>query len=285
MRARISLPYASVALPPLSCAGSIRAYIMKDTTADAGTAGRTNRYPASVYCGIAWYLEGTSEQLGDDMRGLRQLPATLLLGPQSRPLVTRNPGPVRTFGVVFHPQAFHRMTGLDMSSLVDGLVPAEQVLPAAWQELCATVRSATDDVQRMELLETFVKQHDLLLPASPSPGAAAVRWMRDLRAHALRAGLGESVRSLERLAHVWAGQSLRRLGWLSRAEDALLHARQEGDRSGHPPRWQDVALSTGYADQSHLCREARRVTGASPSELARRVEAHDDSYWFYRIWS
>ena len=230
MRARISLPYASVALPPLSCTGSIRAYIMKDTTADAGTAGRTNRYPASVYCGIAWYLEGTSEQLGDDMRGLRQLPATLLLGPQSRPLVTRNPGPVRTFGVVFHPQAFHRMTGLDMSSLVDGLVPAEQVLPASWQELCATVRSATDDVQRTELLETFVKQHDLLLPASPSPVAAAVRWMRDLRAHALRAGLGERVRSLERLEHVWAGQSLRRMGCRR-----CLAARTAGRRSIRAP--------------------------------------------------
>lgn len=285
MRARISLPFASVALPPLSCAGSIRAYITKDTTADAVAAGRTNRYPASVYCGIAWYLEGTSEQLDDDLRGVRPLPATLLLGPQSRPLITRNPGPVRTFGVVFHPQAFHRMTGLDMSSLVDGLLPAEQVLPAHWLELCAAVRSATHDVQRMELVETFVKQHDLLCPAPPSSGVASVRWMRDLRAHALHGGLGESVRSLERLAHRWAGQSLRRLGWLSRAEDALMQARREGERAGQMPRWQDVAQSAGYADQSHLCREARRVTGESPTELAKRVERGEDSYWFYRLWS
>lgn len=285
MRARISLPFASVALPPLSCAGSIRAYITKDTTADADAAGRTNRYPASVYCGIAWYLEGTSEQLGDDLCGVRQLPATLLLGPQSRPLVTRNPGPVRTFGAVFHPQAFHRMTGLDISTLVDGLLPAEEVLPAQWRVLCHRVRSAAWDEQRMELLEEHVKQADRLRNAPASEGSASVRWMRDLRAHAIVEGLGDSVRSLERLARVWAGQSLRRLGWLSRAEDTLVRARLQGERSGHPPRWQDVAQSAGYADQSHLCREARRVTGVSPGELVKLVQGNDDSYWFYRLWS
>ena len=109
--------------------------------------------------------------------------------------------------------------------------------------------------------------------------------MRDLHAHAIVEGLGDSVRSLERLARVWAGQSLRRLGWLSRAEDTLVRARLQGERSGHPPRWQDVAQSAGYADQSHLCREARRVTGVSPGELAKRVQGNDDSYWFYRLWS
>lgn len=285
MRPRISLPFASVVLPPLSCVGSIRAYITKDTTGKAAQAGHINRYPASVYCGIAWYLEGSSEQLDDDLRGVRTLPPTLLLGPRSQPLVTRNPGPVRTFGVVFHPHAFHRMTGLDMSTLVDGLLSAEELLPAPWVALIHRVRSAACDVDRMALLENFVLQEDRMRPPLASGDSASVRWMRNLLAHATLHGMGGSVRSLERLARAWAGQSLRRLGWLSRAEDALLRARQEGDRSGHPPRWQDVAQSAGYADQSHLCREARRVTGASPSELARRVNAHDDSYWFYRIWS
>ena len=293
MRIRLELPFAAIALPPPRLAGSIRAYIAKDTTRQAHAAGhgphRVNRYPASVYCGIAWYLEGGSEQLDADLQPVRSLPATLLLGPQTRPLTTCNPGPVRTFGVIFHPQAFHRLTGLDISTLVDGVLSAQDVLPPAWIALCDAVRQATCDDERMALLETFVAHQDRVQRAAgvaPAlPGAAAVRWMHELQAHAAASGLGSSMRSLERHVRVWAGQSLRRLGWLSRAEATLIHARQEGERCGQAPRWHDVALGAGYADQAHLCRDTQRVTGQSPAELARRVEGGDDSYWFYRLWS
>lgn len=285
MRPKIQLPFASVALPPLSLAGSIRAYIAKDTTRRPHTGPQLNRYPASVYCGIAWYLEGASEQLDHNLQAVKALPPTLLLGPQTRPLHTRNPGPVRTFGVVFHPQAFHRLTGLDISTLVDGLLPAQDILPPPWAALCEQVRQAASDDERMALLEDFVARQGRAHPTAPPAGSAAVRWMRELQAHAAAAGLGGSLRSLERHARTWAGQSLRRLGWLSRAEATLTQARQEGDRSGQAPRWQDVALGAGYADQAHLCRETQRVTGQSPTELARRVQDGDESYWFYRLWS
>lgn len=289
VRIRFQLPFATVVLPPAPLAGCIRAYITKDTTRRAhGTAQgpQLNRYPASVYCGIAWYLEGSSEQLGPGQQAVRALPATLLLGPQTRPLVTRNPGPVRTFGVVFHPQAFHRLTGLDISTLVDGLLPVQDVLPPAWLALCDGVRAAASDAQRMALLEDFVASQEPAHAEAPAAGAAAaVRWMRELQAHAAARGLGGSLRSLERHVRTWAGQSLRRLGWLSRAETALTRARLESEQSGHAPRWHDVALGAGYADQAHLCRETQRVTGQSPSELARRVQAEDESYWLYRLWS
>lgn len=271
-------------------AGSIRAYITKDTTrgSNARAEGpQINRYPASVYCGIAWYLEGTSEQLGADLEPVRTLPATLLLGPQTRPLATRNSGPVRTFGVIFHPHAFHRLTGLDISTLVDGLLPAHGVLPPAWVTLCEAVRHAPSDGERMVLVEDFVASHapQRFGAANPGAGAGAVRWMRELQAHAASTGLGSSLRSLERHVRAWAGQPLRRLGWLSRAEATLTQARVHSEASGQAPRWHDVALGAGYADQAHLCRETQRVTGQSPAELARRVEGEDESYWFYRLWS
>jgi AraC-like DNA-binding protein len=33
--------------------------------------------------------------------------------------------------------------------------------------------------------------------------------------------------------------------------------------------WADIAAEADYADQSHLCREARRLSGISPQELRR----------------
>lgn len=286
VRIHLRLPFATVALPPVWLAGSIRAYITKDTTQLAHKTQGINRYPASVYCGIAWFLEGQSERVSPDMQVLETLPATLLLGPQTQPWVTRNPGPVRTFGVVFYPQAFHRLTGLDISTLVDGMVSVHEALPPSWVALCEQVRLAPNDLARMALLEDFVaRQCPAVLPNASLVRATSARWLHELQLHALAAGLGGSLRSLERHTRTWAGQSLRRLGWLSRAESALTHARRCSEASGQPPRWQDVALDAGYADQSHLCREARRVTGQSPAELARRVQSEDDSYWFYRLWS
>lgn len=41
---------------------------------------------------------------------------------------------------------------------------------------------------------------------------------------------------------------------------------------------------TGYADQSHLSRETRRITGFPPGELRRRI-IEDESFWVYRIWT
>ncbi|MES2609902.1 MAG: helix-turn-helix domain-containing protein [Pseudomonadota bacterium] len=286
MRLQFKLPFATIALPPPALAGCIRAYIFKDTTGrPAAPAPQLNRYPASVYCGIAWFLQGQSEHVGPDGSDPRPLPSTLLLGPQTQPLVTRNPGPVRTFGVVFQPQAFHRLTGLDMGSLVDGLLRAEDVLPAPWVALCESVRQARSDAERMELIESAVAHHGYAPPDVPgSTGTSSARWLRELQAHAQAMGLGASLRSLERHARAWAGQPVRRLAWLSRAESTLVQARQASERAGDAPRWQDVAFDAGYADQAHLCRETQRVTGHSPSELVRRVDG-DDSYWFYRLWS
>lgn len=45
-----------------------------------------------------------------------------------------------------------------------------------------------------------------------------------------------------------------------------------------------LADASGYADQSHLCREVRRVTGFSPEELYRRIQ-EDEGFWSYRLWA
>jgi AraC-like DNA-binding protein len=51
-----------------------------------------------------------------------------------------------------------------------------------------------------------------------------------------------------------------------------------------PVNWAELAADTDYADQSHLCRETRRMTGFSPDDLRRRIGS-EEAFWAYRLWS
>ena len=55
-------------------------------------------------------------------------------------------------------------------------------------------------------------------------------------------------------------------------------------RFDHALALPDSADGRAYFDQSHLCRETRRVTGFAPAELRSRI-AEDESFWMYRIWT
>ena len=67
---------------------------------------------------------------------------------------------------------------------------------------------------------------------------------------------------------------------MSRAEQSFLESRTA--REAGTVSWAEMAARGGYADQAHLCRETRAITGHTPTELARRA-MDDESYWLYRI--
>lgn len=49
-------------------------------------------------------------------------------------------------------------------------------------------------------------------------------------------------------------------------------------RTGPAPQsWVDLALGSGYADQSHLIRDVRRMTGMTPTELLRSARGSETS--------
>ena len=44
------------------------------------------------------------------------------------------------------------------------------------------------------------------------------------------------------------------------------------------------AQASGYADQAHMCRESRRITGYAPGELYRLMQS-EERFWAYRLWA
>jgi AraC-like DNA-binding protein len=93
---------------------------------------------------------------------------------------------------------------------------------------------------------------------------------------------GRSLRQVERRIKQWARLPLRGLRGFGRAEQAFF--RGMSDASGtRKPHWAALAESSGFADQSHLCRVTRRITGFTPDALYRRI-AEDEGFWSYRLW-
>ena len=133
---------------------------------------------------------------------------------------------------------------------------------------------------RLRCLQDFLQPRWQALGAQ-RPGHRYADWSEALAVRAATSAAGRSLRQLERRIKAWAGLPMRELRAVSRAEQAFYAVAAAEGRPGF--NWADIAAGADYADQSHLCRETRRLTGFSPEELRRRI-ATDEAFWAYRLW-
>jgi AraC-like DNA-binding protein len=291
----------SPALPPLSDAVSrlwlprpsltscMRAVMGRNTLNVVLTdEQRWNRFPATPLCSLNWWFAGSSELLMEghpvhlDSPRHSLTPTMMFGGPFNRPSTSWNPGPAHGLMLMLQPDAMHLMTGIEPSAWLNRLVDVRDVLPAPWVAMCEAVASAPDDDARVTLLQDWLDP--VWQAARPRLALDAHRyndWAQGLIQRAATSATGRSLRQVERRIKQWTGQPMRELRGIGRAEklffDALASAKDDS------LNWVDVATENGYADQSHLCRATRRITGVSPEELRRRI-AGDEAFWAYRLW-
>jgi AraC-like DNA-binding protein len=276
---------ARLIAPRLSLASCVRGHIVRSTVGRPllPPQQRLNHFPATSHCGITWFVEGSSQIVDPEGEHPNPLPTVVFGGPHTRPFISYNPGPVHVFMVLFFPQALHALTGIDLSLQTNRITPIESVIDGPWLRLSEQVMAARNDDERVLLIERFLEPRWLVAREhGAARGGLLGDWAHALAAHAAAAGWGSSARSLERRIKARAGQPLRTLRRMNRIEQSFLQAR-DAMQDGAVP-WADLAARTGYADQAHLCREVREVTGHSPTELARKAR-DDEAYWVYRIWS
>ena len=271
-------------LPRLSLTACVRGVMARDTCGvDLSEAQRYNHFPATPLCSITWWLTGESLRFdpADPLGPRWPLPArTAFAGPHNHPTASWNPGPVHGMMVVLLPDALHHLFGLDTSRWVNQIVDAAEVLPPDWLAMCEAVHHAVDDDARVRLIEEFLDPlWQAARPAQAGSGQRYGDWAQGLALRAATSGPGRSLRQMERRIKQWTGQPMRELRGMARAERAFFDA----IAAAPEPNWSDLAASGGYADQSHLCRETRRVTGFSPGELSKRI-LEDEAFWAYRVW-
>ena len=115
-------------------------------------------------------------------------------------------------------------------------------------------------------------------PASRFASPYLSDWLKSLFAQAAVSGAGRSARQFQRRLKALTGRSRRELEVHARAEALFASALASGD----DPDLAALAHDAGYADQSHMGREVKRITGLSPGRINRLI-ATDERFWCYRL--
>lgn len=278
-------------LPSADLGGCIHLGVERDTRGCAlGDRERFNHYPATPLPAISWIFAGElhlapagglaappAHAPHDSPMG-PPLPRLMFSGAQRHPSSSWSPGEVHALTVSFYPDALRLLAGIDVEPCMDRLVPLHEVAPASLCERLALV--AIEDGR-----SPFQRLEDALRPLwRGSPGGLAWPTLRGwVRSTAVRAAFtptGAGLRRAQRRFRDWTGQSHRDLQLFARAEEAMaLASALPPDQS---PHLASLAADAGFADQSHLGRDVRRVSGLPPGRLGERMRS-DPGFWFYRL--
>ena len=216
--------------------------------------------PSSIGGATAWVSSGGGETrvLPDGCLDLLWFDETLVVaGPDTR--AYRSPAPVNgVVGLRFGPGLTPAWLGVPAVELLDRRVRLDELWPPAEvRRLTDRVAGADDQVRALEAItgprladhppDPVTRQVARLLAVGWSVGGAAAM-----------VGLGE--RQLHRRSTAAFGYGPKTLARILRLDRALTLA-----RAGVPAV--ECADRAGYADQAHLARDVRSLTGATLTEL------------------
>jgi AraC-like DNA-binding protein len=272
-------PTTTLWQPKSRWSSSVYAYLSRSTL-NCGLSGKEldNRFPASSFISLHWFFVGSVElPSADESTPARELPQRLVIGKQG-PVVTRSRGDILYFGVSMYPDAFAAAFGIAAKDLEGRFVDASEVLPAHGMAMFDAISLASSDEERVALFEDFLQTN-------------AGNFKVSLWTAAIRAGTRISVSLMSRLLKVGQRQTIRAtrnalgvgvsdLRKFARGEAAFneLHASMNASRS---VSLADIAAHAGYADQAHLSRECKAVTGQTPGAFLRELD-EEESAWIYR---
>lgn len=268
-------------IPRASMAGLFFAAAVRDTRGTAlAPEKRYNHFPSSPLCSVTWVFDGeifVTDETGE--RSAEPLPRLFVSGPYRKPMVSWSPEGLFAMTAGVYPEAWKALTGIEAGAIFDRIVPLDSCLAGDLFEHFQAVFEARSAKDGFETLQTALEEH--WSEEHAETGSARFdNWVRTIALRAMQSGAGQSARQIQRRIKSWTGQTQRELLIHSRVETLFVRVRESSP--GSPGRLAAIAAQAGYADQSHMGRDVRRVTGASPAQLERLIEA-DERYWCYRL--
>lgn len=285
-----AVPHTCLIPAPPALQGVLAALICRDTSmVELTSAQRLSHFPASPLITLSWY-HGLDAGLVHDSAEGPQWQAfgarAMVSGSQSQPITSWAPTTGRGYMACFPADVAQTLFGIDLCMVHDRFVPAHDVLDASWSPLLDALLRAPDDATTRTVLEQGLtaRWHAINGAASPMRSLRQLgrHWVERLalKAHAWRHDV--SPRHVERKIKSYSGRSLREWQALVRTESLFFAARDRYD-AGTPFNWAELALEQGFADQAHMSRAARHITGFPPGEFTQRF-VDDESFWMYRLW-
>jgi AraC-like DNA-binding protein len=183
----------------------------------------------------------------------------VLVGPATGVSVTVLPPGEVMHGLRLAFPAVGSVLGVPAGELTDRVVPLSALLGESRARMVADALGGGDR-------GAWVRVHHWLAAAQPDPRAAVAAarlWHRpDAEVAAVARRVGLSDRQLRRLLHAEVGLGPRTFQRIGRLQRFLMVA------TAHPGRGlAELAADAGFADQPHLSREARSLTGLTAAGL------------------
>lgn len=243
--------------------------------------------PSTPYWVLLWQLQG---HLSIVQQGAATAPERLpsratVFGPRNVPSTVISDDTYHVFFVVLLPGVMKELAGIEGTHWVNAHKDLNEVLGAASESLSEAMLNSRDDVDRINLIERYLHSH---LQAdwrkSFNAPARLTHWLHHLSGVLWMTRACLSTRHVERRARQLTGLTLGSLRRMTRVEATLLHT---WTKSALEQRvsWSEISQELRYADQSHMCREVRQVTGFTPQVLRQKCcDSEDEAFWFYRSW-
>jgi AraC-like DNA-binding protein len=276
-------------LAPPALQGALVALVARDTSKLAlGNAQRLTHFPASPLVTISWFhgMDVGLVKRGKDGPCWQPFGAQIIIsGSQSHPAVSWAPTIGRGYMACFAADAAQALFELDLATIQDRFVPVGQVLSDKWVPLWDELLTSKD-ADLLAVLESHLAGRWQAVQgrtsAQPSLRQLGRHWVERLARQAQEWRRVHSPRHVERRIKSFSGRSLREWQTLVKTEGLFFAARDRYE-TGQPFDWAALAQDEGFADQAHMSRVAKRITGFSPSEFAHRF-IEDESFWMYRLW-
>jgi AraC-like DNA-binding protein len=197
----------------------------------------------------------------------------VVAGPDSRSVLNLLPRGAVVVGIRFQPGAASAWLGLPLSEIVDSRVPLAELWRDDAERLLDKVTETGGAKDVAAALESF------LLSRLPRVGPAdrQIAFLRraagdnchpaGLRVSRLAARIGMSERTLRRRCEHAFGYGFKTL-------DRVLRLQRFIGLAAHSSRGSlaEIATRSGYADQAHMAREVRRMTGITASEFVAHAQ-------------
>jgi len=223
--------------------------------------------PARRDCFLEFYLQGRYRIVTVATGVEHWATRCVLVGPSTRRQEDlKLSGSLQVFSVRFSPVGFHALFGVPTRLLRDRAIEAELVLGREIVELHEQLAAASP-AQWESVAERYLLKRVRRLDVSAESGIAARATAAMQRSRGM-VGVAEvaarsavSARHLERAFQEQVGVSPKVFGRLLRLDHALELAETGSN-------WAEISHACGYFDQSHMVRDFRALTGATPVEFA-----------------
>jgi AraC-like DNA-binding protein len=190
----------------------------------------------------------------------------LVAGPATRPLTANLRVGTTIVGVRFRPGWAANVLGFPVDGLLDQHLPLADLWGGDAAACMGPVLERPPGTARLRALSAAMQtRHAEISPADPAV-LTAVSWLADHPAGRVRdlgRVIGLSPRQLQRRFRAAVGYGPKVFQRIIRLQRFLSLGRSHHDLA-------ETAGKMGYADQAHMCREIRELSGESPLGLLRQ---------------